>query len=168
MPSLTRLTPFPRIFAVEVVLAVVFLAIGVVPFALFSETGLSAPPGVGWLWGPALFSLIALWVLLVAHALGDGWHLLRRRKIDALDDRESLVNGVFRTVETLSALAAPVVPFVLVDRSSDAPLPPGAAVAIVLFIAAPLCVAAVTVLLHAGWLLWVGGDSSRGLDTGPY
>lgn len=168
MPSLTRLTPFPRIFAVEVVLAVVFLAIGVVPFVLFSETGLSAPAGVGWLWGPALFSLMALWVLLVAHALGDAWRLLRRRKTGVLDGREHLVHGVFRTVETLSALAAPVVPFVLVDRSSDAPLPPGAAVAIALFVAAPLCVAALTVLLHAGWLLWFSSRSSRGKDAGPY
>jgi len=168
MPSVTRLVSFPRVFAVEVVLASLFLALGVGPFVLFSETGLSAPAGVGWLWGPALFSLMALWVLLVAHALGDAWRLLRRRKTGVLDGREHLVHGVFRTVETLSALAAPVVPFVVVDRSSDAPLPPGAAVAIALFIAAPLCVAGVVVLLHAVWLLWLSTGSSRGSDTGPY
>ncbi|WP_396610474.1 hypothetical protein ACH9L7_09465 [Haloferax sp. S1W] len=155
----TRVRSVPRFLAVEVALAVVFLVLGVVPFVLFTETELSAPPGYGRAWGVALAALGAFWVVLLAHALADVWRLLRNRGTVALDNRAGFVHGVFRVVETLSALAAPVVPFVIVDSSSDAPLPPGAGVAIALFIAAPLCIGGVVVLLHTGWMVWTGGNS---------
>ncbi|AHZ22217.1 hypothetical protein E6P09_06375 [Haloferax mediterranei ATCC 33500] len=144
----------PRFLTVEVFLVFVFLCSGVVPYVVFTKTELTVPPGFGNMWGIALGALGILWAVLLIHAAVDGWRLVRNRKLDGLGGRSVIVHSLFRVVETLSALVAPVLPFMIMDRSSDAPLPPGAAVAIALFVAAPLAIASLTVLLHAGWMLW--------------
>lgn len=150
----SRIRALPVENAIEAGLALFAVLCGVLPYTLFTITPLRAPEWIEPIWGVALLSSGLLWVTLLCHAGVDGWRLLRSR--GTFDYKTNRVGVVFRVLETL-CVVAPIVLFAVFEldaRSTDVPLPPGAAVALILFVVAPIFGAGLVVLLHTGWLVW--------------
>ena len=150
----SRIRALPVENAIEASLALLVVLCGVLPYTLFTMTPLRAPEWIEPIWGIALLSSGLLWLTLLCHAGVDGWRLLRDRA--ASDYKANRAGVLFRVLETL-CVVAPIVLFAVFElnaRSADVPLPPSAAVALILFVAAPVFGAGLIVLLHTGWLVW--------------
>ena len=151
MSTWTRIRALPIGLALETGTSLIFLVTGVLPAAIFTFTPLTLPNWLDFLGGIAIVSLGLLWLLLLCHAGVDGWRLLRQRTL-----HKSYVNTIqvfFRVVETIGAIA-PILLYVLFEaraRATDPPVPPGAAVMLIFYVAVPVLIGGLTVLFHAMW-----------------
>lgn len=148
-----RLDRLPPALRVEGALALGAVVTIVAPYALAFSTPMLVPRWWTPIAGMGVLLLVALWLFLVAHALVDAWRLAYHRPAVQLDDPRTVVQGVFRVVETLGVVVPPFLVFYFGRQfgGSPEPVPAPAGVGALFVVVGAMVALALVVVLHVGW-----------------
>lgn len=157
MTLITTFRTLPRILLLEAGFVTVAILALISPIEFITQTPL---PSLGWMSASdviALCAVVGFWLALVCHAALDGWRYLTKRQNHDRREVYSQVLLLFRVVEIAGAIA-PVLWIGLFVTAGT--LPTITDIIIIYTAAIALCLSAITVFLHIGWLAW-SGDSSQ-------